>query len=132
MIEVVGALLVRDGRLLLGLRASHKEVAPDAWDLVGGHVEPGETPLAALRREVLEEIGLDVEAARPFDVVSFVHKGEPGRLHLFHVTGWRGTPGIANDEHVDLRWFSAADLEAVSNLAFEAYREIFIRGLAES
>lgn len=116
----------------MGLRAPHKAVAPDAWDLIGGHVEPGETPLAALKREVLEEIGVVVTAASPLDALPFVHLEAPGRLHLFRVEGWRGDPVLANDEHVDLRWFSVRDLEAVTNLAFEAYREIFVRTLAAS
>ena len=132
MIEVVGAVLVSDGRLLMGLRAAHKAVAPGAWDLIGGHVEPGETPLQALRREVFEELGVVVEAARSLELLSFVHQDAPGRLHLFQVTAWRGTPAIANDEHVDLRWFSGSELEAVTNLAFEAYREVFVRALAAS
>ena len=114
----------------MGLRAAHKAVAPDAWDLIGGHVEPGETPLEALRREVFEEIGVEVEAVMALRSLPFDHEGAPGQLHLFHVTAWRGTPIIANDEHVDLRWFSSVDLDAVTNLAFEAYRPVFVGVLA--
>jgi 8-oxo-dGTP diphosphatase len=40
---LVGALIVRDGLLLLGLRSSQKVSSPDQWDVIGGHVEAGET-----------------------------------------------------------------------------------------
>lgn len=38
----VGVILLKDGALLLGRRAQHRSY-PDCWDLIGGHVEPGET-----------------------------------------------------------------------------------------
>src|SRR5262245_32978855 len=48
------------GRLLLGRRAH--DPAAGLWDAIGGFVEEGEDPLDALRRETLEETGLEVEA----------------------------------------------------------------------
>ncbi len=56
---VVGAAIVRDGRLLAQQRAYPSSVAGQ-WELPGGRVEPGESPVAALRRECLEELGVRV------------------------------------------------------------------------
>ena len=56
-IEVALAMLQRDGRWLIQLRDEIPTiVAPGCWGLFGGHLEPGETPEQALRRELLEEI----------------------------------------------------------------------------
>lgn len=56
-IEVALAMLQRDGRWLIQLRDENPTiVAPGSWGLFGGHLEPGETPEQALRRELLEEI----------------------------------------------------------------------------
>lgn len=55
-------LFVFDGqeRLFLQKRAMTKDIQPGKWDLsVGGHLQPGETPDAAVRREAAEELGLD-------------------------------------------------------------------------
>ena len=59
---LVGALIVRDGMLLLGRRSSAKAACPDTWDVIGGHVEAGETFEDALLREV----GRRLESGRLF------------------------------------------------------------------
>jgi mutator protein MutT len=60
-VEVVGAI-VRDGdHILLERRRSGPELG--RWDTPGGKIEPGESPAAALRRELREELGLDATAA---------------------------------------------------------------------
>ena len=56
---VVGAAIVRDGRVLACRRTAPLEVA-GRWELPGGKVEPGEAPEAALVREVREELGCDI------------------------------------------------------------------------
>jgi len=55
----VQGLLVRNGRVLIGRRKI--EPRKGCWDLPGGFLEEGEPPLEGLRREFLEETGLEVE-----------------------------------------------------------------------
>jgi 8-oxo-dGTP diphosphatase len=54
---VVAATLHSDDRILLCHRSPTRRWFPDVWDFPGGHVEPGEAPLQALARELLEELG---------------------------------------------------------------------------
>jgi len=68
MIQIAQALLFdRDGKLLIYLRDDKPTIPfPNHWDLFGGHVEAGETPEQALRRELQEEISLTLESSRLF------------------------------------------------------------------
>jgi 8-oxo-dGTP pyrophosphatase MutT (NUDIX family) len=53
------------GRLLLQLRDANAPVSPNQWGLPGGHIEPGEDPETAARREVWEETGLRLTGPLP-------------------------------------------------------------------
>ena len=75
---VAAGILVRDGQVLLSLRPEGKHLA-GLWEFPGGKVEPGETPEAALVREVREELGLELGDFRPF---SFVHHAYPEKTVL--------------------------------------------------
>ncbi len=105
------ALVVRDGKVLLGKRTSTVRFA-NMWDAFGGHREEGETPAHTLVRELYEELGIRVTAAR------FLHEYEDKdptsketyHHHLYLVTGWQGEPRIANDEHSEIRWCTAAEV----------------------
>jgi 8-oxo-dGTP pyrophosphatase MutT (NUDIX family) len=58
---VAGAILVdRAGRILLQHRDSNAPTSPNTWATPGGHLESGETPAVAIRRELIEEIGIDM------------------------------------------------------------------------
>ena len=67
MIEVVAGVLTRpDGRVLTCRRAPDRPAAGQ-WEFPGGKVEPGELAAEALRRELHEELGLDVVVGEPID-----------------------------------------------------------------
>src|SRR5579859_5012962 len=78
-----GALIVRDGQVLLGRRA----VAParGAWDIPGGFLEPWEVPAEAAIREVREETGLEVRVATLLSVVVDTYAGRDYTLNLYYV-----------------------------------------------
>jgi mutator protein MutT len=126
-ILVAGGLIVRDGRVLLGRRAAHKRICPNTWDLIGGHVEAGETLGQALIRELSEEI--DVRPMRFYEIATIdfgSEAGRPVRYHMFRVDAFEGEPHLANHEHTALRWFDLADAAALPDLASARYRPILL------
>lgn len=107
-IPISVAALVRDGLVLLVHRHPSRRNYPDCWDLVGGHIEPDELPHQAVRRECLEELGVQIHDPVP---IPMAISNPALDLHAFLVTHWDGEPVNAEpDEHDDLRWFHPTDL----------------------
>lgn len=89
-IAVVAAVLQQpDGRFLLAQRPQGKVYA-GYWEFPGGKVEPDETPLQALQRELHEELGVEITEAWPWLIREFDYEHADVRLLFFRVRGWRG------------------------------------------
>ncbi len=107
-IRIAVASLVRDGQVLLAHRHPSRRWYPDCWDLVGGHVETGESPHQAVTRECLEELGVHVHDPLP---IPMTFSDPTLDMHAFLVTRWDGEPAnAAPEEHDDLRWFRPGEL----------------------
>jgi 8-oxo-dGTP diphosphatase len=122
-IHCVGGMILRHNKILLGLRAGHKKLAPNTWDIFGGHVEAGETWEDTLVRELQEE--LDINATAYGYVTAFDEsdpsKNGPRRYHIFRVDEWDGVgPRLCGDEHVEKRWVTLEEVLAL-DLAAEEY-----------
>jgi 8-oxo-dGTP diphosphatase len=89
-VEVAAAVILRpDGRFLLGQRPAGKVYA-GYWEFPGGKVEPGEAPLAALERELREELGITIRAAHPWLTRDYDYAHAAVRLRFFRVREWSG------------------------------------------
>ncbi|MCU6452864.1 (deoxy)nucleoside triphosphate pyrophosphohydrolase [Sphingomonas sp. A2-49] len=109
---VAGALVDAAGRVLLQRRPPGKQLA-DLWEFPGGKVEPGETPEAALVRELAEELAIRVDPAA-LTAVTFASAGLGDRhllLLLYVVRAWQGTPQPL--EASALAWVRPADMAAL-------------------
>ena len=85
----VGVLIDGDGRFLLTSRPEGKVYA-GWWEFPGGKLERGETVEAALRRELHEELGIDIAAAQPWNVTRMDYAHARVRLHFCKVRAWQG------------------------------------------
>lgn len=114
IINVAAGLILRpDGQLLLGQRPEGKPWA-GWWELPGGKLEPGETVLQALARELHEEIGIEVTQAVPWVTYVHAYPHTTVRLAFCQVMDWRGEPrGLENQR---LEWVDPAEATRVGDL----------------
>ena len=91
VLVAAAALIDADGRVLLAQRPAGKAMA-GLWEFPGGKVDPGETPEAALIRELGEELGIDVAASclAPFTFASHAYPGFHLLMPLYVCRKWSG------------------------------------------
>ncbi len=119
-----GAILVRDGKVLLGRRGVEPFLG--WWDIPGGFLEPWEHPAEGVLRELLEETGLAIDVGELLDV-SVDTYGEQGdyTLNFYYLaTAPTGEP-YAADDVTELAWFAPDALP--DQIAFAAGRAVLAR-----
>ena len=90
MTVVVAGILQREGTILICRRRADQPHALK-WEFPGGKVERDETPIAALQRELQEELGIDSNPATEITRYQFAYPGKNPILLIFlRVTAWRG------------------------------------------
>jgi 8-oxo-dGTP diphosphatase len=152
LIDVAAGLIFRpDGKMLLAERPAGKPWA-GWWELPGGKIEPGETVLQALSRELKEELNIDVTAATPW--VTYTHDYEKRwvRLAFCRVTGWDGMAIGAEGQKLmwvnpndpiavgpllpatepPLRWIKIPERYLISSIQSQANLPAFLEKLAQS
>lgn len=114
----VGVLITPEGKVLLGDRPEGKPWA-GWWELPGGKLEPGESVLQALARELQEELGIKLTTATPW--VTYVHHYPTTtvRLYFCRVTAWQGEPQSL--EKQQLKWVDIATATELPDLLPAAY-----------
>ena len=106
MLEVVAGL-VRDGdRFLICQRPAHKARGL-LGEFAGGKVEKGETGEQALKRELREELGIDVEVQEQVADVTYAYPELSVHLTLYGAVVVHGAPQLL--EHSELRWITLAE-----------------------
>ena len=111
----VAAGILRDlrGRILIAQRPPGGHVG-GYWEFPGGKLKDRELPAQALKRELMEELGVTVEAAVPFMTYQHAYPERLVLLHVFLVPRYAGVPrGI---EGQPLRWVSVAELSSAGLL----------------
>jgi 8-oxo-dGTP diphosphatase len=125
MKQVVAAIIIRDSKILICQRTKDQPL-PLKWEFPGGKIEIGEEPVAALRRELDEELGISAEIGS--EVARIAHRYKNGGgvdLAFFLVTEFSGE--IQNRIFKEVRWvaretlpqfdFLEADVKLVKDIA---------------
>lgn len=111
-LQVVCLILQNEnGETLSARRPPHKHLG-GRWEFPGGKIEPGETPEAALRREILEELSLelgDLQSLSPIE-----HTYDYGLVRLIPFRASAQAPVIHLTEHTEFRWLAPAELDNVA------------------
>jgi len=124
-VEVVAAVIIRDGKILIGQRKRGGR-HPLKWEFPGGKVEPGEDPRAALERELREELNVQAVIGDEMDSYEVRYSdGFRARLHFYYVAEFQGEPRNLDFEQIEWEQparlpqydFLEGDLSFVSKMA---------------
>jgi 8-oxo-dGTP diphosphatase len=106
---VAGLIIGADGRILITQRRADQAL-PLQWEFPGGKVEPGEAPVAALARELTEELGVTVEVGRIWDVLFHAYPAFDLVMLVYACRLTAGSPPPRAVEVADLVWVATTEL----------------------
>jgi 8-oxo-dGTP diphosphatase len=115
---VVAALIANDRAEVLLTQRRPDQALPLFWEFPGGKIEPGEAPEAALRREIAEELGVEIEVGRIWDVMFHAYPEYDVYMLVYRCRIVAGTPRPV--EVADLAWVAPAGLERYQVLPADA------------
>ena len=101
------ALLIKNQKILLGLRQNEKNKKKDLWEFPGGGVELGELPQDTMIRELEEELSIQVRKSEVAGCLCDYKKEVSRLIVFFYVESWEGK--IQNNYHQKLAWLSFQD-----------------------
>jgi len=104
------------GRFLLINQASQEKIGYERWNGVGGHVEKGENPLEAAKREVYEETGLIISNLK-LKYISLVEGDENTGVCLFIFQGYSNNLKLLKSNEGKINWFSIPELNNLKTMA---------------
>jgi mutator protein MutT len=107
-IEVSAALIFRDQQLLITRRHAHSHLG-GCWEFPGGKREAGETFEECLRREILEELGVEIAVGELFEEIAHVYPEKSVHLKFFRCRIVAGEPRPL--ECAGLKWVKPAGLD---------------------
>lgn len=108
-IEVVAAIIIKDGKLFVTQRGYGEW--KDWWEFPGGKIEAGETPKDALKREIREELQMEIEAGELLATVEYDYPKFHLSMQCFVCSVVRGQLSLI--EHEDARWLRKDELDSV-------------------
>lgn len=126
-IKVVGAVIIKDGKILCAQRNENTSL-PLMWEFPGGKIEENESPENALKRELMEEMQCDISVGDK--IVTTVHEYDFATIELTTFYAEMLNDQIVLEEHADMKWLSPnelgtiewapADVEAVEKIMKDA------------
>ncbi len=118
------SIIEKDGKILVLKRSSKDPFKADCWDLPGGIMNFGEEVVAALKREVKEECGLEVETLSPMDVSTRIDNEEQYVAVTFICEYKSGTVKLSKD-HSEFKWVDAKKVPDLEDLNWVLEKAIY-------
>lgn len=110
IINVVAAVIMKEGKVFATQRGYGE--FKDGWEFPGGKVEAGESPEEALRREIREELEVEVNVGDLIDTIEYDYPAFHLSMKCYACTIAGGSPHLL--EHEAARWLSADQLDSVA------------------
>ena len=107
MIDVTAAILIENGRVLIARRRPGASQA-GLWEFPGGKVRPNESPAQCLKREIREELGIEIAVGEFFGESVYAYEDKTIRLLAYRVRAEGGE--MSRNDHAELAWVAIADL----------------------
>ena len=111
-IHVVAAIFIKGEKVLACRRAPHK-TSPGLWEFPGGKVEPGESPFAALEREIKEELGFSCKPQETYDF-SITKVGKLDIKLETIICPFDSDQELSSTDHDEFRWLAIHELHTVN------------------
>ncbi|HCU70967.1 MAG TPA: hypothetical protein DIC35_04460 [Candidatus Moranbacteria bacterium] len=121
----------KTGKILLLKRSEKKDYSPGIWEYITGRLRQFEEPQEGLRREIMEEAGIDVEIIKPISIYHFFRGEQVAENELVGIMYWCKTDSEeikVSEEHSDFRWVTPGEaLEMVKKPSMQEDIKAFIR-----
>ena len=124
-VVVSAGIIIRDDKFFVALRNQDQHQG-GCWEFPGGKCEAGEAPVTALKRELAEECGIQVEQAEMFQRIDHDYGDKAVQLHFFIVNKFAGEPHGKEGQVV--AWVTLPEL---SELAFPAANQPIVDALVQ-
>ncbi len=98
------AVVVHENKTLIAQR-----MKDGLWEFPGGKIDPGETPVQCVTREMKEELNIDIRIERAMGVVEGTYRGIPMKVYAFEAAWIGGT--MIKHVHKDIKWVERKDLD---------------------
>jgi 8-oxo-dGTP diphosphatase len=106
-VDVAVGVIIKDSKVLIAERAKHLHQG-NKWEFPGGKVESDESVESALKRELNEELGIEIQQQRSWFSLSFDYPDKQVNLHMWIVSEFAGQP--EGKEGQPIRWVAFEDL----------------------
>ena len=112
----IKGIILKDDKVLILKRSMNEDHAQNLWDIPGGKVDFGESPIECLRREIREESNLEVEIIRPLRIWSFFKNSQTQIIGITMLCKYNSGKVKLSEEHTSFKWIKPEEIKGINAL----------------